>query len=96
LPGLEEFEDKIDKIASNGDNGDGSWLGNLYKKFKGSFGNNDLDALNSVNDLDGLEPPVLDETWGLSDIKKLYQNSKKLITTNCAVIYVIIILIRWH
>ena len=35
--GLEEFEDKIDKIAGGAEGSETSWIGNLYKKFKGSF-----------------------------------------------------------
>jgi hypothetical protein len=62
--GLEEFEDKVDKIA-NGHDTD-SWMGDMYKKFIGEM---NLDPDNSLDsmDLDGMEPPILDETWGLGD-----------------------------
>ncbi len=80
-PGLEEFEDKIDKIAGGADSGDGSWLGNLYKKFKGSFldgnGMDDSDAAANMDNMDGLEPPILDETWGLDDVRTLYDSNSE-------------------
>ena len=63
-PGLEEFEEKIDKIAEGEDDGESSWISKIYNQF--SFFNDD-DVENSLdeNDMDSLEPPLLDETWGL-------------------------------
>ena len=69
-PGLEEFEEKIDKIAEGEDDGESSWISKIYNQF--SFFNDD-DVENSLdeNNMDGLEPPLLDETWGLGVRKHL-------------------------
>ena len=61
-PGLEEFEEKIDKIAEGEDDGENSWISKIYNQF--SFFNDGENSLEE-NDMDGLEPPLLDETWGL-------------------------------
>jgi len=71
--GLEEFEDKVDKIANGQD--DDSWIGQIYNTFSNNFG---IDG-SKVNDSElgpqeGLEPPILDETWGLEDISKLHES----------------------
>jgi hypothetical protein len=60
--GLEEFEEKIDRIAEGEDDGENSWISKIYDQF--SFFN---DASNSLEDaeMEGIEPPILDETWGL-------------------------------
>jgi len=73
LAGLEEFEDKVDKIANGQD--DDSWIGQIYNTFSNNFG---IDG-SKVNDSElgpqeGLEPPILDETWGLEDISKLHES----------------------
>ena len=60
--GLEEFEEKIDKIAEGEDDGENSWISKIYNQF--SFFNDGENTLEE-NDMDGLEPPLLDETWGL-------------------------------
>ena len=60
--GLEEFEEKIDKIAEGEDDGENSWISKIYNQF--SFFNDGQNSLEE-NDMDGLEPPILDETWGL-------------------------------
>lgn len=60
--GLEEFEEKIDKIAEGQDGGDDNWISKIYNQF--SFFN-DVDNQLTEADMDGLEPPLLDETWGL-------------------------------
>ncbi len=77
--GLEEFEDKIDKIAGGADSGEGSWLGSLYKKFKGSFleGNGMDETADAGVSMDGMEPPILDETWGLDDVKTLFNSASE-------------------
>ena len=61
LKGLEEFENKIDKIASGHD--DDSWIGQLYNQFSTSLLDQPADDGLSNTDADGLEPPVFDETW---------------------------------
>jgi len=68
---LEEFENKIEKISSGQD--DNSWLGQLYSQMSTSLLDNPGDgnegaseATNSnmqMGSLDGLEPPMFDETW---------------------------------
>jgi len=75
--GLEEFEEKIDKIAEGQDSGDDNWISKIYNQF--SFFN-DVDNSLSESDLDGIEPPILDETWGLglrnsSSLKKVSANT---------------------
>ena len=61
-PGLEEFEEKVDRIAEGEDDGENSWISKIYNQF--SFFNDGDNSLEE-NDMDGLEPPLLDETWGL-------------------------------
>ena len=64
LIGLEDFENKIDKIASGDDKGENSWINDVYNK----YGNGTEDDDNEVvPNIEGLEPPMLDETWGLKD-----------------------------
>merc|ERR1719270_1229464 len=62
LHGLEEFEEKIDKIAEGQDHGEDNWISRIYNQF--SFFN-DVDNSLADTDMDGIEPPMLDETWGL-------------------------------
>lgn len=61
--GLEEFEGKIDKIASGQD--DDSWIGQLYNKMSKTMLSPESNDDNSNNnfDMEGLEPPIFDETW---------------------------------
>ena len=61
-PGLEEFEEKVDRIAEGEDDGENSWISKIYNQF--SFFNDGENSLEE-NDMEGLEPPLLDETWGL-------------------------------
>ena len=61
ISGLEEFEEKVDKIAEGQDTGD-SWISQIFNQFAFL---NDVDNQLTENDLDGIEPPILDETWGL-------------------------------
>lgn len=74
--GLEEFEDKVDKIANGQD--DNSWIGQLYQQFSSNFGidGSKLDD-DDIGDKEGLEPPILDETWGLEDIHKLHESEEE-------------------
>jgi len=76
ISGLEEFEEKVDKIAEGQDTGD-SWISQIFNQF--SF-LNDVDNQLTETDLDGIEPPILDETWGLgirnsSALKKISANA---------------------
>lgn len=69
--GLEEFEDKVDKIANGQE--DDSWIGQLYNQFSSSLGIDGAKVDDAdLGSKDGLEPPILDETWGLEDIQKLH------------------------
>ena len=103
MTGLEEFEDKVNKIAIGDDNN--SWIGQIYEQFSNNF---DIDG-SKLDDDDigdkeglellkiptymqhniviiymsllifnslGLEPPILDETWGLEDIHKLHEHEE--------------------
>jgi len=75
--GLEEFEEKIDKIAEGQDHGEDNWISRIYNQF--SFFN-DVDNSLADTDMDGIEPPMLDETWGLgirnsSSFKKTTANT---------------------
>lgn len=58
--GLEEFEEKIDRIAENKESNT-SWISKIYKEFSEKYGKDNFEN----ESLDGLEPPILDETWGL-------------------------------
>merc|ERR1719507_1265090 len=71
IQGLEEFEDKVDKIASGQD--DDSWIGQIYNTFSSNFGMDGSKVDDSeLGPKEGLEPPILDETWGLEDLRKLH------------------------
>ena len=52
----------MDRIAEGEDDGDDSWISKIYNQF--SFFN-DVENSLSESDLDGIDPPILDETWGL-------------------------------
>ena len=75
---MEEFEEKIDKIAEGQDSGDDNWISKIYNQF--SFFN-DVDNSLSESDLDGIEPPILDETWGLG-LRNSSTFKSRLIKTN--------------
>jgi len=62
--GLEDFENKIDKIASGDDKGENSWINDVYNKYGNGTEDDDNEVVPNV---EGLEPPMLDETWGLID-----------------------------
>ena len=75
VSGLEEFENKVDQIAAGHE--ENSWIGDLYKKFSDNFISGGGDGIHD-DQMDGMEPPMLDETWGLEDIQRLHQeNSSK-------------------
>jgi len=73
---LEEFEDKVNKIAIGEDNN--SWIGQIYEQFSSNF---DIDGSklddDNIGDKEGLEPPILDETWGIEDIHKLHESEEE-------------------
>jgi len=75
--GLEEFEDKVDKIASGQD--DDSWIGQIYNTFSSNFGMDGSKVDDSeLGPKEGLEPPILDETWGLEDVRKLHETDEEV------------------
>ena len=63
--GLENFENKIHKVANGGEKSEKlNWIEDIFDKFN----TNDDMAMNNVFEgVPGLEPPMLDETWGLKD-----------------------------
>jgi len=67
LFGLEEFEEKIDRIAEGQGQDENNWIANLYNTFVGEYGQVDNEL--KEEDMDGIEPPILDETWGLGTKK---------------------------
>lgn len=74
--GLEEFEHKIERLAEDGNaENDGSWISNVYHKFKDTFGFDDTNSIEGHAEIDGMEPPMLDERWGLGDVRTLYNST---------------------
>ena len=73
ISGLEDFENKIDKIASGTDNDENSWINKLYNKYNETSEDN----FELSNDMEGLEPPMLDETWGLKDGEEKNETNKR-------------------
>ena len=71
ISGLEDFENKIDKIAGEVDEDEDSWINKIYSKLSNNpdITGDNLDKEDNFNPelLDGLEPPILDDTWGLKD-----------------------------
>jgi len=75
--GLEEFEDKVDKIASGQE--DDSWIGQIYNTFSSNLGMDGSKVDDSeLGPKEGLEPPILDETWGLEDLRKLHESDEEV------------------
>ena len=65
FPGLEDFENKVDKITK-GENIDGtSWISQIFNK----YGKTIVSMNKEFKTTEGLEPPMLDETWGLENIE---------------------------
>ena len=60
---MEDFEEKIDKIASGVDEDEHSWINQIYNKFSDAA----IENPDDFEEEDGLEPPMLTETWGLKD-----------------------------
>lgn len=72
---MEEFEDKVDKIANGQD--DDSWISQLYNQFSSNLGMDGSKIDDSdIGPKEGLEPPILDETWGLEDIHRLHEQEE--------------------
>ena len=61
VSGLENFENEISHLVHNEEQTiKFPWIGNLIEKFEGI-------RFENFDDLDGFEPPMLDETWGLHE-----------------------------
>ena len=67
---MEDFEEKIDKIASGVDQDEHSWINQIYNKFSDAA----IEDPDDFEDEDGLEPPMLTETWGLKEGEKTDEN----------------------
>ena len=90
IKGLEEFENKVDQIAAGHE--ENSWISSLYKKFSDNFISGNADAIQD-DQMDGMEPPMLDETWGLEDIQRLHQeNSSKLVLLTMLLLWLMLML----
>jgi len=72
--GLEEFEEKIERLTDNAgdEDAENSWISGLFNQFSSLYGQDTL----TMEDIDGMEPPILDETWDLG-VKKRNSGAKK-------------------
>ena len=72
ISGLEDFENKIDKIKIGGSEEESlpGWVYSIFYK----YGNDVLDIDDNFTEIEGLEPPMLDETWGLKNNKNSKPN----------------------
>ena len=66
--GLENFENKIHKVTNGGDDNpdEWNWIIAIFNKFNAMTKDN-MAVNNVFEGVPGLEPPMLDETWGLRD-----------------------------
>jgi len=67
--GLEDFENKIDKLAEGETEEDNSWVGRLYREYKEQEDDDDENDENWMNG-EGLEAPSLD-TVGATEGKRI-------------------------
>jgi len=74
MSGLEEFEEKIERLTDNAgdEDAENSWISGLFNQFSSLYGQDTL----TMEDIDGMEPPILDETWDLG-VKKRNSGAKK-------------------
>ena len=56
----------MDRIAQGENAEDDSWLGQVYQQFKHLMKDEDGSEPEGYN-VEGLEPPMFDDTWGLAD-----------------------------
>ena len=69
VSGLENFENELSQSVHNNEQTiKFPWIRNLIEKYEET-------DIESFDNLDGFEPPILDETWGLH---KNQENSAKL------------------
>ena len=63
--GLEDFENKVDKVTKGENNDETSWISQIFNK----YGKAIVNVNKEFKTMEGLEPPMLDETWGLENIE---------------------------
>ena len=63
--GLEDFENKVDKVTKGEDNDETSWISQIFNKYSKAI----VNVNKEFKTTEGLEPPMLDETWGLENIE---------------------------
>ena len=63
--GLEDFENKVDKVTKGADDDENSWISQIFQK----YGHAIFDINEDLKSMEGLEPPMLDETWGLENVE---------------------------
>ena len=74
FPGLDEFEEKVDKVADGQDDKD--WISQLYRHIVPDLNHNYVPEESDVPD-----PPILDTTWGLGGAGNTCQLSINLFQT---------------
>ena len=62
--GLEDFENKVDKVTKGANHDETSWISQIFNK----YGKEIVNVNEEFKTMEGLEPPMLDETWGLENI----------------------------
>ena len=72
---LEDFENKIDSFAGSVDSDPDSWISKLYNTVSGASDQEQVDPDGTtepgqrlrIESVEGLESPILEETWVISD-----------------------------
>ena len=64
IVGLEDFENKVDKVTKGTEGDENSWISQIFYK----YGHAIFDINEDLKSMEGLEPPMLDETWGFDKI----------------------------
>ena len=65
IVGLEDFENKVDKVTKGTEGDENSWISQIFYK----YGHAIFDINEDLKSMEGLEPPMLDETWSLENIE---------------------------
>ena len=58
--GLEDFENKVDKVTKGTEDDENGWISQIFHK----YGHAIFEINEDLKSMEGLEPPMLDETWG--------------------------------
>ena len=73
---MEDFEGKVDQIKEGGADinidESPSWIHDIFNRYSEYFTLNDTNV-----EVEDLEPPMLDETWGLKDSNSVDENATK-------------------